>query len=152
MRISDLLIDSCFLRDFNAKDKWEFFEKIANCLGKELNIPPEAIKKALEEREKLGSTAIGGGVAIPHSRVSGLEKIAIALAIKEDGLNFDAPDKLPVKLIFVVLAPENESNLYLKTLAQLARILKQEKIKENLLKAQSPEEVKRILSEVDYGY
>ncbi|AEH45270.1 putative PTS IIA-like nitrogen-regulatory protein PtsN [Thermodesulfatator indicus DSM 15286] len=152
MKIRDLLLENCFFTDVNVKDKWQFFKEISACIAKEVGLSPEKIEEALVEREKLGTTAVGGGIAIPHSRVEGLEKIVIAAAISRKGLDFEALDKKPVYLIFVVLAPENESSLYLKTLAQLARILKQEQVKKRLLEAKDIQEFKKVLAEIDYEY
>ncbi|OAG27113.1 PTS sugar transporter subunit IIA [Thermodesulfatator autotrophicus] len=152
MKIRDLLLENCFFVDINVKDKWHFFKEIAECIAKEINLPAEKIEKALVERERLGTTAVGGGIAIPHSRLEGLEKIVIAVALSRQGFYFESLDKKPVHLVFVVLAPENESSLYLKTLAQLARILKQEDIKKRLINAQNIQEFKEVLAEVDREY
>ncbi|NPA48742.1 MAG: PTS sugar transporter subunit IIA [Thermodesulfobacteria bacterium] len=152
MRICDYLVERCILCEVKAKNKWEFFEEIAVCLAECLQLSAEKIRKVLEERERLSSTAIGEEIAIPHSRLAGLKQIAIAAGIKRQGLEFEALDKKPVKLIFVVLAPPEESTLYLKTLAQLARLLKRKDIRERLLEARTVEEFKKVLAEVDYEF
>ncbi len=152
MKICDYLIEKCVLCEVKAKNKWEFFEEIAACLAGYLNLSAEEIRKVLEERERLSSTAIGGEIAIPHSRLAGIQDIAIAAGIKREGLDFEALDGKPVKLVFVVLAPQEESSLYLKTLAQLARILRREEIRERLLAARTVGEFKKILDEVDYEF
>ncbi len=150
MKISEYLVDECVLCEVKAQDKWEFFREVAACLAKVLNSPASEIEKVLEERERLSSTAIGQEIAIPHSRLNGLDKIVIAVGIKREGLEFDALDHKPVKLIFVVLAPEEDQTLYLRTLAQLARILKDQTLRDRLLTAKNVAEFKKILAEVDH--
>ncbi len=150
MKISDYVVEECVLCEVKARNKWEFFAEIAACLGKMLELPAEEIKKVLEERERLSSTAIGQEIAIPHSRLAGLEQIVIAAGIKKEGLEFEAMDHKPVKLILVVLAPENEQALYLRTLACLARILKDNEIKRQLMAARNGAEFKKILDGVAY--
>ncbi len=152
MKISDCLIERCIICEVKARDKWEFFREISLCLAKHLRISAEEIRKVLEERERLGSTAIGEGIAIPHCRLRDLERITIAVGIKRQGLEFEALDKKPVKLVFVVLAPQNESALYLRTLAQLARLLKREEVRKRLLAAHTVEEFKKALDEVDHEF
>ena len=152
MKICDCLVDECLICGVKAEDKWGFFKEIAKPLSKVLGLPPEEIQRVLEEREKLGTTAIGNEIALPHSRLPGLDHIVIAVALKKEGLNFEALDRRPVKIIFVVLAPENESNLYLKTLAQLARLLKNEDFRLKLLACKNPAEIKKVLSEVDHEF
>ena len=149
MRLSDFLVDECVLWEIKAQDKWEFFDEVARCLGKALKLPPAEIKRVLEERERLSSTAIGEEIAIPHSRLADLERLVIAVGIKKTGLEFEALDKRPVKLVFVVLAPENDQALYLRVLAQLARLLKRQEVRERLLSASSAKELRKILAEVD---
>ncbi len=152
MKICDYLVEECILCEVKSRNKWDFFGEIASCLAGKVRVSAEKIQKMLEERERLGSTAIGEEIAIPHCRLEDLEKLVITAGIKREGLEFEALDKKPVKLIFVVLAPTNESSLYLKILAHLARILKQEKVRQRLLAARSAQEIKKILEEVDHAF
>ncbi len=152
MKITEFIPQNAIFCEVRARDKWAFFSEISKVLARALNHPAEEIEKVLVERERLSTTAIGNEVAIPHSRMSGLEKIVVAVARKKEGLDFEALDKKPVKLIFVVLAPEGEANTYLKTLAYLARILSNEEIKKKLLEAASEKEILKILDEVEYEY
>ncbi len=152
MKICDCLSDECIICGVKAKDKWSFFKEISAPLAKVLGLPREEIEKVLEERERLGTTAIGHEIALPHSRLPGIDRIVLAVAVNQEGINFEALDRQPVKLVFVVLAPENESQRYLKILAQLARLLKDENFRQKLLSCQSPEEIKKVLSEVDYEF
>ncbi len=152
MKITDFIPAKAVFCEVKANDKWSFFSEVARALSTILDQSPKAVEKALVERERLSTTAIGNEVAIPHSRLAGLDHILVAVARKKAGLDFDALDKRPVKLIFVVLAPESEANIYLKTLAYLARLLSDEDVKNRLIKAASEKEILKILSEVNYDY
>ncbi len=152
MKITEFIPQNGIFCEIRARDKWAFFSEVSEALARALNRPAEEIERVLVERERLSTTAIGDEVAIPHSRMSGLEKMVVAVARKKEGLDFEALDKKPVKLIFVVLAPEGEANTYLKTLAYLARILSNEEIKKKLLEAPSEKEILKILDEVEYEY
>ncbi len=152
MKISEFLPEEAILLEVRAKDKWSLFQEVAQILARLTGISAEKIIQLLSEREKLSTTAIGDGVAIPHSRVEGLKEIVICVVRAENGIDFDSEDKKPVRLVFVVLAPEGESQLYLQTLAHIAHIVKDPQIKKRLLAASSAKEIKEILEEVDYEY
>ncbi len=103
----------------------------------------------LSEREKLGSTGIEDGVAIPHAKVNGLPKIVVACGRSMGGLDFDAHDAKPTHLFFVLLAPENATGMHLKVLARLSRLLKEARIRNRLMEARSARELYRIIVEED---
>ncbi len=152
MKITEFIPEDGIMFSVRAKDKWAFFKEVAQHLARILNIPPDEIEKVLVEREKLSTTAVGEGIAIPHSRLPGLDQLVVLVARASEGIEFEALDKRPVRLIFVVLAPEEEAQVYLKTLAHVARLLNDPQLKRRLLEARSPEEIREILSEVDYEY
>ena len=151
MKLSDLLEEGGIVW-VKAKNKWSFFEEIAKPLSEITNLPAEEISRVLEERERLGTTAIGNEIALPHSRLPQLDRLVLAVGLKKEGLDFEALDGQPVKIIFVILAPENEAHLYLKVLAYLAKILKNEDLRQKLLTCQNPQEVKKVLAEVDHEF
>lgn len=152
MKLCECLLENCIFFELKARDKWSFFKEVAPALAKTLGKPPEEIQGLLEERERLGTTAIGQEIAIPHCRVPGLEHIAIVVAIQRKGIDFEALDKQAVKIIFIILAPDNESQPYLRVLAYMSRLLKNDHFKKKLLACKTPQEVKKILSEVDYEF
>ncbi len=152
MKIAEFIPEDGIMLSVRAKDKWAFFKEIAQHLARSIKVPAEEIEKVLVERERLSTTAVGEGIAIPHSRLPGLERLVVLVARAPDGIEFEALDKKPVRLIFVVLAPEEEAQTYLKTLAHVARLLNDPQVKKRLLEARSPEEIREILSEVDYEY
>lgn len=152
MKLCDCILEECIFLEVRAQDKWSFFEEIAKPLAKVLKKEPEEIQRALEERERLGTTAIGYEIALPHCRLSGLERIVMAVALKRTGIDFEALDKRLVRIVFVILAPENECQRYLRVLAYMSHLLKNEAFRKRLLACHTTEEIKKILAEVDYEF
>ena len=99
---------------------------------------PAHVAKLLSEREKLGSTALGSGLALPHARVPGLAEPAVAALRLRQSIPFDAPDGDPVWLLFALLVPEDANSAHLELLAALARRLQQPQFVERLRRAPSP--------------
>ena len=101
----------------------------------------------LEKREELGSTGIGGGVAIPHCKLKKLSGVVVAVATSRGGIDFDAADGAPVRLFFVVVSPQNEATEHLKALAAISRLVKEPGNVDRLLKASTAEAVLEVLEE-----
>ncbi len=109
-----------------ARCKREALSALADISAGLVDAPAEAILTTLLEREQLGSTGVGDGVAIPHGKVEGLNRIIGVFARLETPVNFDALDDQPVDLIFLLLAPENATAAHLKALAKVSRLLRDE--------------------------
>ena len=105
----------------------------------------EQLVEELLAREKKGSTATGDGIAMPHAFIAGLAKPVVMTLLLKKGIDFNTPDGVPVKVLFFVLAPENQRNAYLKILASLATILHNEEIKKQLLNARTSHDAYRAL-------
>ena len=101
--------------------------------------------KALEEREKIMSTGIGFGIAIPHAKIRAVKEITFAIGISRDGLDFDSMDGKPVHLILLVAAGERQHKEYLKILSSLMSILKKDIVKDSIINADSADEILSIL-------
>jgi PTS system nitrogen regulatory IIA component len=101
----------------------------------------------LEKREQLGSTGIGGGVAIPHCKLEKLREVVVAVATSQEGVDFDAADEAPVRLFFVVVSPQSGANDHLKALAAISRWVKEPDHVERLLEASTADEVLELLDE-----
>ena len=99
----------------------------------------------LLERESLGSTGVGNGIAIPHTKTDLVKKITIAFGKSEKGIDFDSLDKKPVYLVFLIIAPEEAHETYLRVLARISRLLHEEKIRNGLRHAQSPRQVINLI-------
>lgn len=150
MRIIDTLNKELILPDLQAKNKIDCLMECAMAIA-EINpgLRKDEIATILLEREKLGSTGIQDGIAIPHGRFKGLEKTLILFARSLEGIDFQSFDNRPTFLFFVLLAPENATNEHLKLLARLSRLLKKSPLREKLMKAKDAEAIYHILCEED---
>ncbi len=150
MRILKYLTESCIIFPLECSSKEQVIkalaEKAASCRSE---LSEEEIYRAIVEREELGSTAVGGGVAIPHAKVSGLESISVVVAISKKGVPFDAMDSEPVRVIFMLLAPEDATTGYLRVLAKLARLLKDKEFIGYLIRANDINEIIGIIERAE---
>ncbi|WP_067139839.1 PTS sugar transporter subunit IIA [Oceanivirga salmonicida] len=146
MQISDYLKLEAINLKLGSKDKKsilkELFSGLANC--NEVNDAKKCYDDLLE-RENLGSTGIGKGVAIPHAKTSGVDKIIMTIGISENPIEYNSIDNKEVKLFFMFLAPTNLSQEYLILLAKISRFIKEEKFREKLLNAKTKDEIGEIL-------
>jgi fructose PTS system EIIBC or EIIC component len=106
----------------------------------------EAFLTSVLEREKVGSTGIGKGIAIPHSRTSTVREVVVAIGRSSAGIEFEALDNRPVHLVFLIAAPIESGGLYLKALARLSRLLRYQEFRNELMAATTVEEVIKIIS------
>jgi PTS system nitrogen regulatory IIA component len=147
MRISDFLISDAINIDLKAKGKPEVLLELLQPLQKAGKLSD--VKKMVDvliEREELGSTGIGGRIAIPHGKASQVKELAAALGISKAGVPFDALDGEPVNLFIALVAPEGSAGLHLKALARISSLLKDKGFKKALLDAPSKDEVLRLIA------
>ena len=133
-------------------DKWTLIEDLADLIA--ASVPGsdrETLLGDTLEREEKGSTGIGEGIAIPHARTTGVTELVGALAISGRGIDFDSSDGKPCHLVFLILAPPEESTRYLKALSAVAFIAKDPEAVTRLKSAASPDEVISVLGEVEGG-
>ncbi|MFP4036168.1 MAG: PTS sugar transporter subunit IIA [Desulfobacteraceae bacterium] len=148
MKLSELLDEENIVPDLKAKDKKGVLEELVDAvITSEPSIDKQALVKVLLERERLGSTGIGDGVAIPHGKYQGLSQPLISFGRSRDGLDFESMDGQPAHLFFLLVAPENSANVHLKVLATIARILKNSGFRKALMEAPTREDIlKQILA------
>ena len=103
--------------------------------------------QVLLDRERLGSTGIGEGVAIPHGKLNNIDRQLIAFGLSRKGVDFDAMDGKPARLFFLLIAPEDSVGVHLKTLARISKLLKTSHARERLLSAADRAQIYRIISE-----
>jgi len=145
---NDLVID-----DIKAVDKNGVLREFAGLLKTAGKVREEdGIVRVLAEREALGSTGIGDGVAIPHGKVRGLREIVVAFGRSRNGVDFQSLDGKPVHLFFLLLTPEDNPGDHLKVLARISRILKNPVLRENLRTALPSQEVRKFILEEDSKY
>lgn len=145
--IAKILPAGNVLADLDAGSKKEAFEKIGLLLENSLHIAPGKVADSLLAREKLGSTGLGHGVAIPHGRLKALREAVAAFAKLKSPIPFDAPDGKPVSLLLVLLVPERANDLHLQILGELAQIFSDKHLRERLLACTDSTELHRLLTE-----
>ena len=151
--IRDLLRDDLIIEELAATDKtgvlWEFSRllRLARRIEDE-----EGLVRILLERESLGSTGIGDGVAIPHAKIHLLPEMLVAFGRSSSGINFHALDNKPVHLFFLLVTPDDMPGEHLKALARISRILKNPIIREKLRQASHGEQIKKIIYDEDSKY
>lgn len=153
MKIMDILKEEFILEELKAKSKREVLVELATVFARgKIKFGPEAMLHALLEREKLGSTGIGDGIAIPHGKLAGLEEMVIAFGRSRQGVDFEAMDGKPAHLFFLLMAPENSAGQHLKALAKISRMLKDAAFRKYLLAAKTHDDLYRTLVEKDDEY
>ncbi len=124
MNINEMLSEGSLLVDFNASSKKHVLDSLSRLAEKEINVNYRTILDSLIKREKLGSTAVGNGIAIPHATETSLDKPKGFLAILSNGLDFNANDDQLVDIIFLLLAPSNNGSEHLQALASVSRLFR----------------------------
>jgi len=148
MYLYELLDRDSIATSLKSRTKDEVLEEMVDILdgaGKIKN--RDAVLKAILDRERIMTTGIGNGVAVPHCKTSAVEKLVAALGISREGIDFQAPDNQPARLIFILVAEENNPGPHVRALARLARLLSSKEVREALLGAGSPEELLDLIRE-----
>jgi len=150
MKMSDFLDPRAVVSDLKATNKKEVLEELCNAL---ITLHPaldrDRMVGILLDRERLGSTGVGEGVAIPHGKMGDLERIIACFGRSTRGVEFEAVDNQPVSLFFLLFAPENSAGVHLKALAKISRLLKRPSVREDLLHASSQQDIYRVLTQDD---
>ena len=144
--IGEILPLSHIVLDLEVSSKKRVFEQAGLLLENEAGLARADVFDCLFAREKLGTTGLGQGVAIPHGRHASVKKAVGAFFRTQEPVAFDAPDGKPVSLIFVLLVPENATGAHLEVLSKLAGRFSQKAVREALMSADA-QEVRRILTE-----
>jgi len=150
LSLADYLRRDLVLCDLPHTDKPSLLKALASEVATRLSAVDEAaLLEELLAREAEQSTGIGGGLALPHATVAGLEKSELVVVRASEGVDFAALDSRPVDLLFLLLSPPGTEAQHLRLLARLARIFVPEETLERLRSAKGPEELFRMLLEVD---
>jgi PTS system nitrogen regulatory IIA component len=150
VKITDFLDIRSVMTELQGDNKNSVLREMAGNLSVQFaSVNPEQILSVLLEREKLGSTAIGEGVAIPHGKLPGIGQVHGLFARSSGGIDFDSIDGGPTHLFFVLIAPENSAGDHLKALARISRLLKDSEFRVRLMKAKSKEEIFATIKEED---
>ena len=150
MKITDILKKDHIIKELNSCDKKNVLDELSSFLEDKGEITSkENLLVALIEREKLGSTGIGENVAIPHAKISEIDKIITVFGRSKNGVEFESLDQKPVNFIFLVIAPENSTSQHLKALARISRLFKNPSLRESVLRTNEADQIYSILVDED---
>ncbi|MCI5047542.1 MAG: PTS sugar transporter subunit IIA [Aquisalinus sp.] len=145
--LGNLLTPERVIVHAQANCKREALSLLAEKCGDLSGIACDKILTVLQEREKLGSTGVGGGIAIPHGKVKGIDEMLGVLALLKKPVDFDAVDGEPVDLLFLLLAPEEANAMHLKTLSRVARLMRNDDVRASMRGASSADALYAIAME-----
>jgi nitrogen PTS system EIIA component len=151
MEITDLLAPDAVIPALKTSGKKQLLQELAHQAARITQIPERRIFETLIERERLGSTGMGQGIAIPHGRIPGLPRISGLFARLETPVAYEAVDDQPVDLVFLLLAPESAGADHLKALARVSRLLRHQSTCEKLRAATKTEVIYALLTEPTNG-
>lgn len=149
MTISALLSPQSIFLDTEISSKKKLLEMIANIAAARTDLPESSIYNNLLNRERLGSTGLGQGFAVPHARCNNLDKTLACFFRLKDAVNFEAPDNQPVDLVFTIIVPEEATEEHLLILSSLARIFSREDICAAIRNADSEDEIAKIIQSAE---
>ncbi|MGA2411509.1 MAG: PTS sugar transporter subunit IIA [Candidatus Binataceae bacterium] len=153
MKITEILSQDMLLPELQSTTKTDVLRELARSFIRPFpSLDPAAVAAVLAERERLGSTAIGDGIAIPHGKIRGVNRIAGAFGRHPKGVDFDSLDGNPTHLFFVLIAPEDSTSLHLKALARVSRLFRDGAFRERLEAAITAEDLYRLIVEEDSRY
>jgi nitrogen PTS system EIIA component len=147
--IVDFMSPGAIVAGLSVSSSKTLFQQIAQIAAREYGIDAALVIERLTERERLGSTGFGNGVAIPHGKVEGLDHVVGVFAVLEKPLDFQAVDDLPVDLIFCLLSPPDAGSAHLKALAQVSRWLRDRNFVAKLRGAGSPDSIYALFDALD---
>jgi PTS system nitrogen regulatory IIA component len=155
MKITDILGEDSIIEELTSRDKKGVLEELISVLVKHGRLKDTDTEKSVQvllERERLGSTGIGDGIAIPHGKLSQINSIICSFGRTRAGIDFQSIDEKPTYLFFLLLAPEDSASEHLQALARLSRLLKDEQLRKRLMEANTKKDIYRIIAEEDEHY
>jgi nitrogen PTS system EIIA component len=150
MKILDILPRKSIIPDLKGRTKRQVLEALIDALLQEKpGLDRERLMAVLLERERLGSTGIGDGIAIPHGKIKDLDQLVLAFGKSTAGVDFESMDGKPVHLFFLLVAPENCTGVHLRALARIARLLKNAPVRKRLVNVSSQDEIYAVIQQED---
>ncbi len=149
MKLGDYLEKEFVLPELSSTNKTGvLLELLTPLSGKYPKLDTDQVVRVLLDREKLGTTGIGSGIAIPHGKLENLERVIVIVGRSRDGVEFDALDRKPCSIFFLVLAPENVAGMHLRILAQISRVLKDADFRQQFLEADGLDGLWQLMQDV----
>ena len=154
MKITDILSENLVVPALAGRSKGAVIEELADVVAEHHRgeVDRDRLVEALEDREKLNSTALGEGVAIPPGKLPGLKRVIAAFGRSPGGVDFSSLDGKPTHLFFLLVAPEDSAGAHLKALARISRLLKDESLRQRLMRASTAADLYRTIREEDDKY
>ena len=153
MKISDILSTDVIAVNMETADKEDAIRKVIDLASKSgMILDKEKVSKTIFEREKLVSTGVGKGFAIPHGKTDSIEDVVAAFAITKEAIDFDSIDGEPVRFIFLLIGKENLLNTHIKLLSRISRLMNKDEFRERLLDAKTSDDVLAIFKEEEKNY
>jgi nitrogen PTS system EIIA component len=156
MKIVDFVGPELIVPQLQSHEKSAVIRELADHLAAHVSGPQkidrEVLAKVLLERERLASTAIGEGVAIPHGKLDAVGKLVACVGRAPAGIDFDSMDGRPTHLFFVLVAPENSTGVHLKALARISRLFKDPEFRTRLMQSKDAADMYRVISDEDAKY
>jgi PTS system nitrogen regulatory IIA component len=150
MKLTDILSPDQVVAELTGRGKRAVMEELCRpLLSKHPGMDLSKLMEVLVEREKLGSTGIGDGIAIPHGKMVGLGELMLSFGRSRAGVDFDSLDGKPAHLFFLVVAPDNSAGTHLKALARISRLLKSNAVRQELMEASDAREIYEIIESQD---
>jgi PTS system nitrogen regulatory IIA component len=150
MKIMDIFRKEYIIEELKAKTKRDVLAELSGVIRPgDGTIKHELMVNTLLDREKLGSTGIGDGIAIPHGKLADLDELIVSFGRSREGVEFDSMDGKPANLFFLLLAPENTTGLHLKALAKISKMMKDNAFRKKLMEAKSKDELYVIIADKD---
>jgi PTS system nitrogen regulatory IIA component len=150
VRIAEFLSPQAVIADMQASTKPEVLRELSAALVRaHPHLQEDRLVEVLREREKLGSTGIGEGVAIPHGKLPGMTQLLATFGVSRQGLDFEAIDGKPTHLFFALVAPENSAGVHLKALARISRLFKNPRFRASILEAPSAADIHSLIVQED---
>ena len=153
MTLLEILSSETTIVGLKGNSKEEIIEELVDCLDASNAISDrDKVLQAVVEREKIMSTGIGDGIAIPHGKSDAVQRLVAALGTHRHGVDFEALDGEPAFVFFLLVSPANVSGPHIKALARISRLLKNDEFKKSLIEASAPEEVLEAIAEEEKQY
>jgi PTS system nitrogen regulatory IIA component len=153
MKLLDIVSPGGVVDDLQAETKEGVLREMSEVAATSVpSLSVQSLTSILLDRESLGSTGIGDGVAIPHGKVPGLTRMVAVFGRSRAGVQFHSLDGKPAHLFFLVMAPEQSAGMHLKALARISRLLKDARFRRSLLDARDADDLRRILEERTIGH
>jgi fructose PTS system EIIBC or EIIC component len=153
MRLTDILLSDYIKIPLDAKNRDEAIKNLIALLGEHEAIEDtDQAYKAVLDREKIMTTGVGNGIAIPHCKDSSCPNFAVAMGVHAKGLDFESIDKKNVRIVFLLVGPENNPGLHIKLLSRISRLMSNEDLREEILDCKTAEEALNLLQEEENYY